>query len=270
MAHVGAQPLPRVRPTTWRFDLTLRLPAFSSAEDVRLAFLAILEDAQGNRSISGLKDLSYSYNMPEHGGTAHISGYLHASSKISEAFVTKWLFDDRIIPGNTHWTPVEPGQNGDWRQHASIRAIFAACEDGDRQFEPWMQEMRPEKEWTGGRRKKTPVEAGESGTGAVAGGAGRGRGRPRNPPAAVEGDTPEQAAVRPILSKMQVGQLLQLCSKMNVDCGPQILKEDLLAKFMRNHDAVFRTYSHLQADAAATFAAAATMTPLPPPAAATL
>ena len=236
MAHVGAQPLPRVRPTTWRFDLTLRLPAFSSAEDVRLAFLAIFEDAQGNQSIPGLKDLSYSYNMPEHGGTAHISGYLHASSKISEAFVTKWLFDDRIIPGNTHWTPVEPGQNGDWRQHASIRAIFAACEDGDRQFEPWMQETRPEKEWTGGRRKKTPVEAGESGAGAVAGGAGRGRGRPRNPPAAVEGDTPEQAAVLPILSKMQVGQLLQLCSKMNVDCGPQILKEDLLAKSMRGHD----------------------------------
>ena len=101
-----------------------------------------------------------------------------------------------------------------------------------------MQETRPEKEWTGGRRKKTPIEAGESGAGAVAGGAGRGRGRQCNPPAAVEGDTPEQAAVLPILSKMQVGQLLQLCSKMNVDCGQQILKEDLLAKFMRNRDAV--------------------------------
>ena len=87
MAHVGAQLLPRVRPTNWLFDLTLRLPAFSSAEDVRLVFLAILEDEQGNRSIPGLKDLSYSYHMPEHGGTAHISRYLHASSKTSEAIV---------------------------------------------------------------------------------------------------------------------------------------------------------------------------------------
>ena len=32
-----------------------------------------------------------------------------------------------MIPGNTRWTPVKPGQNGDWRQNASIRAIFAAC-----------------------------------------------------------------------------------------------------------------------------------------------
>ena len=104
MAHVGAQPLPRVRQTTWRFDLTLRLPAFSSAEDVRLAFLAILEDAQGNRSIPGLNDLSYSYHMPEHCGTAYISGYLHASSKTSEAIVKKWLFDERIIPGNWNYS----------------------------------------------------------------------------------------------------------------------------------------------------------------------
>ena len=57
IAHVGAQPLPCVRPTTWRFDLTLRLPAFSSAEDVCVAFLNILKDAKGNQSIPGLKDL---------------------------------------------------------------------------------------------------------------------------------------------------------------------------------------------------------------------
>ena len=58
---------------------------------------------------------------------------------------------------------------------------------------------------------RTPVPAGESG-------AGRCRGRPRNPPAVVEGDTPEQAAVLPILSKMQMNQLLQLCRNINVDC----------------------------------------------------
>ena len=64
----------------------------------------------------------------------------------------------------------------------------------------------PEKEWTGGRRKKT-----------------------RNPTAAVGGDTPEQAAARPLRTKMQVNQLLQLCRKMNVDCRSHVDKEDLLA-----------------------------------------
>ena len=87
----------------------------------------------------------------------------------------------------------------------------------------------------------------------------------------MEDDTPEQAAVLPILSKMQVNQLLQLCRTINVDCDSHIHKEDVLPKFMGDHDAVFSADSHLQADAAATFAAAATMTPpLPPAAAATL
>ena len=60
-----------------------------------------------------VRPISCSYHVPEHGGTAHISGNLHASSKTSETTVKRWLFDDRIIPGNTHWTPVEPGQNGE-------------------------------------------------------------------------------------------------------------------------------------------------------------
>ena len=64
LLEVGAQPLPRVRPTTWRFDLTLLLPACSSAEDVCLVFLTILEDAQGNQLIPGLQDLSCSYHVP--------------------------------------------------------------------------------------------------------------------------------------------------------------------------------------------------------------
>ena len=36
MAQVDAQHRPHVRPTMWKFDLTLLLPAFSSAEDVHL------------------------------------------------------------------------------------------------------------------------------------------------------------------------------------------------------------------------------------------
>ena len=79
MAQVAVQPRPRVRRRTWQFDLTLQLPAFSSAEDVHLVFLAILEDAQDNRSIPGLQELSCSDDVPEDGGTAHISGFLQAS-----------------------------------------------------------------------------------------------------------------------------------------------------------------------------------------------
>ena len=59
--------------------------------------------------------------------------------------------------------------------------------------------------------QKTSVQAGESG-------AGRCRCKPRNPPAAVECNTPKQEALLRILSKMQVNQQLQLCKKMNVDC----------------------------------------------------
>ena len=60
-----------------------------------------------------------------------------------------------------------------WRQHNSImiRAIFAACEDGGRQFEHWIKGTCPEKEWSRGLHKKTPVLAGDSGTGETEGSA---------------------------------------------------------------------------------------------------
>ena len=67
-----------------------------------------------------------------------------------------------------------------------------------------------------------PVQAWESGAGAAAGGA------------VADSDMPEQAVVLPILSKMQVNLLLQLCRKIN-----------LLAKFMGNHDAVLRACNSL-------------------------
>ena len=35
MVQVAAQPRPRVLPITWQFDLTLQLPAFSSADDLQ-------------------------------------------------------------------------------------------------------------------------------------------------------------------------------------------------------------------------------------------
>ena len=45
MAQVAAQFRPLMHPTTWCFDVTLQLPAFSSAEDFCLVFLTILKDA---------------------------------------------------------------------------------------------------------------------------------------------------------------------------------------------------------------------------------
>ena len=123
-----------------------------------------------NQSLN-YKTSLFSYHVPEDGGTQwHISGYLHASGKTSGT----WLFDYWIIPGNTCWTPVEPGQHGDERQQNSILAI---CEDGlrwlptiralDARHAPW---RRPEKEWTGGQLKNMLVPARESGAGAAAGG----------------------------------------------------------------------------------------------------
>ena len=55
--QVAAQPHPRVSQsqTTWHFNFTqaLLLPAFTSAEDVCLVFLAILIDVQDNQSLPG-------------------------------------------------------------------------------------------------------------------------------------------------------------------------------------------------------------------------
>ena len=81
--------LDRVRPNTWRFDLTLQMPLFSSPEEVCVVFRSILDDAQFSPerfSIHNLKQCSFSYGVLE-GNVAKISGYLHASEKITEAAV---------------------------------------------------------------------------------------------------------------------------------------------------------------------------------------
>ena len=79
--------LDRVRPNTWRFDLTLRMPLFSSPEEVCVVFRSILDDAQFSPercSIHKLKQCSFAYGVLE-GDVAKISGYLHASNQITEA-----------------------------------------------------------------------------------------------------------------------------------------------------------------------------------------
>ena len=52
MSHVAAQPGPHVSPTTWQswqFDLSLELPAFSTADNLCPVYLAFLKNAQDNR-----------------------------------------------------------------------------------------------------------------------------------------------------------------------------------------------------------------------------
>ena len=88
-------------------DSSLTLPAFFSAENVLLVFLAILGEALDKRSILGLQDLSFSSDVPKHRGTAHATGYLHASCKNSKTTVNGWLFYDKKNSENMRWTPVE-------------------------------------------------------------------------------------------------------------------------------------------------------------------
>ena len=60
--------LDRVRPNTWRFDLTLQMPLFSSPDDVCAVFRSILDEAQfsaGRCSIHKLKQCSFAYGVLE-------------------------------------------------------------------------------------------------------------------------------------------------------------------------------------------------------------
>ena len=113
--------LDRVRPNTWRFDLTLQMPLFSSPDDVCGVFRSISDDAQfsaGRCLIYKLKQCSFAYGVLE-GDVAKISGYLHTSEVITEAAVRTWIFDNRIH-GEIKWTAVMPGKYGDWKKHPHV------------------------------------------------------------------------------------------------------------------------------------------------------
>ena len=114
--------------------------------------------------------------MPE-GDVAKISGYLHASEKITEATVQTWMFNDRIH-WEIKWTAVMPGKYRDWKKHEHLADIFAACDGGSRRIEHWMSSDPPDK---GGRPRKTPAPA-DGGPADAAASVSRPRGRPPNPP----------------------------------------------------------------------------------------
>ena len=93
----------RERTRIWRFDLILRLPLLLGQEDVRISFREILDQARDRIAINGLDRGSFSYDVPEEGGLARISGYLHSTAQIWQSQVNPWIFDDRII-GEIEWT----------------------------------------------------------------------------------------------------------------------------------------------------------------------
>jgi hypothetical protein len=112
---------------------------------------------------------------------------------LTEAAVRTWMFDDRII-GDIVWTPIRPGNHGDWKQDLFIRNIFAACDSGcerrdcgtdtgTRRLEEWVGRSS-EKIHRGGRPGHTSADrgpAGDGGSEAASGAAApppRGRGRP--------------------------------------------------------------------------------------------
>ena len=104
----------RIMTRTYRFDAVLSIGAYSSQDDVCTLFNSILKAAQdGDGTLGGLEQCSFSYGMPED-GLAKISGYVHVNktNTITEAAARGWICDDRIIGGDVEWRPVLPGRNG--------------------------------------------------------------------------------------------------------------------------------------------------------------
>ena len=131
-----------------------------------MVFSSILDDADTRLAIHNLKQSSFSYDVPGERGLAEISGYLHASSQITEATVKTWIFDGRIVGIEIRWTAIEPGKRGDWKQHAHIRAIFACCDGiSSRRLEDWLDSSSDPVN-RGGRPPKVPARAADGGTAA--------------------------------------------------------------------------------------------------------
>ena len=199
---------PENRPQIWRFDLNLRVPLLSDREDVRILFRSILDEAMERIAIKGLDQSSFSYDVPEEGGIARISGYLHSTAQIYRSAVQTWIFDERIIE-EIEWTAVLPGQRQDWKQQKSITDIFAECDDGSRLLEDWRGDSSASVN-KGGRPRKVPAPA-DGGDESVAATAPKTLGRPRKPQP-VDTDTPEQAAVRERLIGLDKDNVKRLCS----------------------------------------------------------
>jgi hypothetical protein len=181
-------------------------------EDVRDNVIEILETANTNMPINELGQSSFSYDMPQADAYAKISGYLHVTrnGRLTEASVRTWIIDDRIR-GEIKWTPIMPGGpgiHGDWRQDNHIDDIFRSCLGGTRRLYDWKLGSTNK----GGRPKKTPSQA-NGGEGGAAAAAPKQLGRPRKPPP-VDTDTPQQAAMRNRLIRLDAVNVQRLCSTL--------------------------------------------------------
>ena len=113
----------RLRAQIWRFDLMLRVPLLFGRDEVRVLVRSILDQARDRIAINGLDQSSFAYDVPDDGGFASISGYLHSTAQIWHSTVKTWIFDERII-GEMEWRAVLPGQRQDWTNHALIKDIM--------------------------------------------------------------------------------------------------------------------------------------------------
>ena len=200
------------------------MPDLSQPEEVRDIFKEILLSAHDQIPIRGLEQSSFSYCIPED-GIAQILGYLHVNKegKLTEDAVRKWISNDRIM-GDVEWTPIRPGNHGDWMQHSLIRSVLAArdgcdggTESGSRRLEDWVGSEKIDK---GGCPRQNRAPSANRGPaengGSEADPAGdapppRGRGRPARP-SLVEEDSAAQAAVRSKLRSMLVDTLRAICT----------------------------------------------------------
>ena len=135
--------------------------ARSSAEDVYLVFLAILKHAHaqhGNQLIPELqlKDLLSSCDVPEHLLRQDLRDHCQKMAILRSNNTWKHALD-------TRWTGPEWWLEAALQHPGHLCCMLRCC------MLRWQSTIRalrldarhaPEKEWTGGRRKKTPVSAG--------------------------------------------------------------------------------------------------------------
>ena len=82
-----------------------------------------------------------------------------------EDAVRRWIINDRIM-GDIEWTPIRPGNHGDWRQHSLVRSVLAAgdgcdggTESGPRRLEDWVGKSS-DKIDRGGRPRQESADRG--------------------------------------------------------------------------------------------------------------
>ena len=220
----------RLRAMTWRFDMVIELPALSDREEVRVVTKSILDEAQSKTAILHLDQSSFSYDVPEEGRLARISGYLHARDPIWQTTVKTWICDARI--SELEWTAILPGQHAHWKQHESIREILSACTGGSRCLEDW-KGLSTALVSKGGRPRKTPAptDRADSAAAAVGAAATRSRGRPPRPQP-VESDSAGQAAVRARLHRFEQREITELCAVMGLQIPKRAPKSEKVALLM--------------------------------------